>query len=67
MKCIKSVSTGEIRRVTDEVAYSLETKGWKYVPKSEWKEAIRVKTKPTETVVSEDGKPRRNREKKNKR
>jgi signal recognition particle subunit SEC65 len=67
MKCIKNQTTGEIRRVADEVAYSLETKGWGYIPKSEWKDATRVKTSPTEKVVSEVGKPRRNREKKNKR
>lgn len=43
MKCIKNKTTGEIRRVADDVAYSLETKGWDYIPKSEWKESKRLK------------------------
>lgn len=43
MKCIKNQSTGEIRRVKNEVAFELETKGWSYIPKSEWKEVTRVK------------------------
>jgi hypothetical protein len=67
MKCIKNEKTGEIRRVADLVAWELETKGWGYIPKSEWKSATRVEKPKTEKVVSEDGKPRRSREKKNKR
>jgi hypothetical protein len=67
MKCIKNKNTGEIRRVADDVAYSLETKGWGYIPKSEWKLAIGRTPTPTEKVVNEDGKPRRNREKRNKK
>lgn len=42
MKCIKSKTTGEIKRVTDEMAWRLETKGWGYIPKSEWKAATRI-------------------------
>lgn len=69
MKCIKSKTTGEIKRVTDEMAWKLETKGWGYVPKSEWKATIRPEktTVVVEKTVNEEGKPRRNREKKNKR
>jgi hypothetical protein len=67
MKCIKSKTTGEIKRVTDEMAHKLETKGWVYIPKSEWKKTIRSEVKEVEKVVNDEGKPRRNREKKNKR
>jgi signal recognition particle subunit SEC65 len=71
MKCIKSKTTGEIKRVTDIMAWKLETKGWGYIPKSEWKEITRVKKEikelATEKTVNTEGKIRRNREKKNKR
>lgn len=69
MKCIKNQTTGEIRRVKDEVAYELETKGWGYIPKSEWKEQTRpqVIVKEAKPNVSSEGKPRRTREKKNKK
>jgi hypothetical protein len=68
MKCIKNTTTGEIRRVGDVEAYKLETKGWGYVPKSEWKSATRTVSQPkSEKQVNPEGKPRREREKKNKR
>lgn len=69
MKCIKNQSTGEIRRVKDEVAYELESKGWRFIPKSEWKLATRPETtnQPKEKVVNSEGKVRRNREKRDKR
>ena len=69
MKCIKNQTTGEIRRVKDEVAYELETKGWGYIPKSEWKEQTRpqVIVKEAKPNVSSEDKPRRTREKKNKK
>lgn len=69
MKCIKNQSTGEIRRVKDEVAYELESKGWGFIPKSEWKLAIRPETvnQPKEKVVNSEGKVRRNREKRDKK
>lgn len=42
MKCVKK--HGEIRRVKDELAKKLvEENGWKYCPKSEWKENVRDK------------------------
>lgn len=67
MKCIKSKTTGEIKRVKEEVAYELEKRGWGYVPKSEWKSTIRpqkAETAVVEKTVNKEGKPRRNREKK---
>lgn len=74
MKCIKSKTTGEIKRVTDEMACKMEAKGWAYVPKSEWKEMVRPQQKTqakaaekTLKVFNSEGKPRRSREKKNKR
>jgi hypothetical protein len=70
MKCIKTVMTGEIKRVSDAVAHEYVGKGWVYVSKSEWKAATRTKpaAQPTETVTtSSDSAPRRNREKKNKK
>jgi hypothetical protein len=69
MKCIKNKTTGEIRRVKTEVADQMEKMGWGYVPKSEWKAVTRVETTKVvvEKVVNEEGKVRRNREKKNKK
>lgn len=67
MKCIKNKKTGEIKRVTDEFAFNLEGKGWDYIPKSEWKKTTRPDIIVAEKVVNEGGKPRRNREKQNRR
>jgi hypothetical protein len=67
MKCIKNQKTGEIRRVKEEVAHQMEKLGWGYIPKSEWKSTIRPEVVKVEKVVNEDGKLRRNREKKNKK
>ena len=40
MKCIKK--EGVIKRVKDDVAkIAVEENGWKYCPKSEWKEKVR--------------------------
>ena len=55
MKCMMSVDEKHIRRVTDEKASELFHEGWRYVPKSIWKEKIRdiedppSNTKPTES------------------
>ena len=38
MKCVKNASN-EVRRVSEDRAKELVTKGWAYVPKSEWKAA----------------------------
>ena len=46
MKCMMSVDKEHIRRVTDEKASELYHEGWRYVPKSLWKEKVRdVETK----------------------
>lgn len=49
MKCIKNAK-GEIRRVSDRQATThTNTNEWKYVPKSEWKEARKKKAGPKKT------------------
>ena len=46
MKCMMSVDNKNIKRVTDEEASELYGEGWRYVPKSLWKEKVRdVETK----------------------
>lgn len=71
MKCIKNNNTGEISRVTDEVAlYKVEKRmEYSYVPKSEWKLQTRPEgfVKEKQITVNSEGKPRRNREKKNRK
>jgi hypothetical protein len=71
MKCIKNNKTGEISRVTDEVAmYQVEKRmDYSYVTKSEWKVQIRPDgfVKEKQPIVNSEGKPRRNREKKNRK
>ena len=52
MKCMISVDNKNIKRVTDEKASELHQEGWRYIPKSEWKEKVRdVKKEP---VVNKD-------------
>ena len=41
MKCMMSVDNKHIRRVTDEKASELYHEGWRFVPKSLWKEKVR--------------------------
>ena len=54
MKCMMSVDN-KIQRVTEEKAWELYQEGWKYIPKSVWKEKVRdVKKEPT--VNEETGK-----------
>ena len=48
MKCMTSVDRKHIRRVTDEKAIELYHEGWRYVPKSLWKEVVRDIEKPKE-------------------
>ena len=43
-----SVDNKHIKRVTDEKASELYGEGWRYVPKSIWKEKVRDVEKPTE-------------------
>ena len=57
MKCIMSVDEKHIKRVTDEQAAELYHEGgWRYVPKSLWKEKVRDIEKPTEEEKSVDNK-----------
>ena len=48
MKCMKSVDSIHIKRVSDEEATELYHEGWSYVPKSLWKEQVRDVEQPTE-------------------
>ena len=48
MKCMKSVDSIHIKRVSDEEASELYHEGWNYVSKSEWKEKVRDVEKPKE-------------------
>ena len=59
MKCMKSVDSIHIKRVSDEEASELYHEGWKYVPKSEWKEKVRDVNKKEET--SQEDKPKSNK------
>ena len=48
MKCMMSVDNKHIQRVTEEKARELYHEGWRFVPKSVWKEKVRDVEKPTE-------------------
>ena len=50
MKTMLSVDGNKILRVTEEKARQLYTEGFRFIPKSEWKEKVRDvdKPKPTE-------------------
>ena len=37
MKCMKNTNTNEVKRVSDARAAEIASKGWGFVPKSEWK------------------------------
>ena len=50
MKTMKSPS-GKIVRVNDTRATQLYEEGFKYLPKSEWKEEVRDVNKPSETTT----------------
>ena len=52
MKCMKSVDSIHIKRVSDEEASELYHEGWSYVSKSEWKEKVR--DVETEVIVDEE-------------
>ena len=49
MKCRMSVDNKHIQRVSDEKASELYGEGWRYVPKSLWKEKVRDINKKEET------------------
>ena len=48
MKCMKSVDSIHIKRVSDEEASELYHEGWSYVSKSLWKEKVRDVEQPEE-------------------
>ena len=48
MKTMMSVDGEKIIRVSDEKASKLYSEGFRYIPKSMWKEKIRDIDKPTE-------------------
>ena len=52
MKCMMSVDNKYIQRVTDDKASELFGEGWRFVPKSLWKEKVRDVNK--ESVVNEE-------------
>ena len=58
MKCMMSVDNKHIRRVTDEKASELYHEGWRFVPKSLWKEKVR-------DIDKQD--PKKSKSKKNKK
>jgi hypothetical protein len=64
MKCVKN-KAGEVRRVTNEEAWKLESKGWSYISKSEWKDTTGIRITSDNKLTNSEGKPRRNREKRN--
>jgi hypothetical protein len=45
MKCVKNEKTGQIKRVSDELASEMVDYDWTYTGKSEWKEKVRDKSK----------------------
>lgn len=55
MKCVKNVETGEVKRLSEEMATFRVNSGlWKFCPKKEWKET-RVALPPVvESVVNEN-------------
>ena len=48
MKCIMSVDGKHIQRVTEDRARKLYLEGWRYIPKSVWKEKVRDVKKSAE-------------------
>lgn len=52
---MKTMKLGEeIKRFSNTEALTREKSGWKYIAKKEWKEKIRVLTKPEKKKVEED-------------
>ena len=48
MKTMMSVDGKKIVRISDEKASKLYSEGFRFIPKSEWKEKVRDIDKPTE-------------------
>jgi hypothetical protein len=40
-KCVRNLTTGDVRRVTNAEADQLTQDGWNFVPKSAWRADIR--------------------------
>ena len=54
MKTMLSVDGKKILRVTEEKAMQLYTEGFRFVPKSMWKEQVRDIDKPAEEESTEE-------------
>ena len=52
MKCMMSVDNKHVKRVTDDKASELFHEGWRYVPKSIWKEKVRDIEKPKKEPIT---------------
>ena len=61
MKTMMSVDGKKIVRISDEKASKLYEEGFRFIPKSEWKEKVRDIDKPTEEEL-----PTKTKEKNNK-
>ena len=61
MKCMMSVDKVHIRRVSDEQATELFHEGWRYVPKSVWKEKVRDVNKKEESKQTKKSKKKKNK------
>ena len=53
MKTMMSVDGKKIIRISDEKASQLYSEGFRYIPKSMWKEQVRDIDKPTEEPTKE--------------
>ena len=54
MKTMLSVDGKKIVRISDEKASKLYEEGFKFIPKSEWKEKVRDVDKPKEETPSKE-------------
>ena len=54
MKTMLSVDGKKIVRISDERASQLYSEGFRYIPKSMWKEKVRDIDKPTEEEPTKD-------------
>ena len=61
MKCMMSVDSIHIKRVSDEEASELYHEGWSYVSKSLWKEKVRDVNKKEETKKTKTTKKRKSK------
>ena len=59
MKCMMSVDKKHIKRVTDEKSTELFHEGWRFVPKSVWKEKVRDIDKKEESKTKKSKKKKK--------